>query len=191
MPLSSASQHALRLAASWLGAACIGLGTFVYFDELKGGLSFALGLPDAAEIGGQQRSAAAIADTGERASSHTVEIRAGRNGHYMTTAHINGRAIDVLVDTGASVVALTYEDAERAGIYMRPNDFTHRVRTANGVAKAAPVVLSRISIGDITVRDVQASVSEPGRLGTTLLGMAFLSRLQRADMRNGVLLLQE
>lgn len=191
MPLSSGSQHALRLAASWIGAACIGLGTFIYFDELKGGVSLALGLPQAGEVGGQQRSEAALSDTGERSSSGTVEIRAGRNGHYMTTAHVNGRAIDVLIDTGASVVALTYEDAERAGIYVRPSDFTHRVRTANGIAKAAPVVLSRVSIGDITVRDVQASVSEPGRLGTTLLGMAFLSRLQRADMRNGVLLLQD
>jgi aspartyl protease family protein len=189
MPLSSASQQALRLAASWLGAAAIGLGTFLYFDELKGGVSFALGLPPVGEA--SQRHEAVLSHSDQRSSGSTVEIRAGRNGHYMTTAHVNGRAIDVLVDTGASVVALTYEDAERAGIYVRASDFTHRVRTANGIAKAAPVVLSRVSIGDITVRDVQASVSEPGRLGTTLLGMTFLSRLQRADMRNGVLLLQE
>ena len=57
------------------------------------------------------------------------------------------------------------------------------VRTANGVARVAPVTLDRVSIGDITVRNVPASVSERGVLGTTLLGMSFLGRLSRVDMR--------
>ena len=83
-----------------------------------------------------------------------------------------------MVDTGASQVALTFEDASRAGIYVRDRDFTQQVRTANGVARVAPVTLDRVSIGDITVRDVPASVSERGMLGTTLLGMSFLKRLE-------------
>ena len=82
-----------------------------------------------------------------------------------------------MVDTGASLVALTYEDASRAGIYVRDRDFTQLVRTANGIARVAPVTLDRVSIGDITVRNVPASVSERGMLGTTLLGMSFLKRL--------------
>ena len=59
------------------------------------------------------------------------------------------------------------------------------------LARVAPVVLDRVSIGDITVRNVPAAVSEPGSLGTSLLGMSFLSRLQRVDMRGGTLVLQE
>ena len=51
--------------------------------------------------------------------------------------------------------------------------------------------IERISIGDITVRNVAASVSERGRLRTTLLGMSFLSRLERVDMRSGVLVLED
>jgi aspartyl protease family protein len=70
-------------------------------------------------------------------------------------------------------------------------DFTQMVRTANGVARVAPVTLDRVSIGDITVRNVPASVSERGMLGTTLLGMSFLKRPSSVDMRGGTLILQE
>jgi aspartyl protease family protein len=59
------------------------------------------------------------------------------------------------------------------------------------VARYASVKLDRISIGDITVRDVPAAVAEPGRLKTSLLGMSFLSRLSRFDMRSGLLVLQD
>ena len=104
-----------------------------------------------------------------------VALRAGPHGHFHANAEINGRRIEVMVDTGASLVALTFEDASRAGIYVRDSDFTQRVRTANGIARVAPVTLDRVSIGDITVRNVPASVSERGKLGTTLLGMSFLS----------------
>jgi aspartyl protease family protein len=65
------------------------------------------------------------------------------------------------------------------------------VSTANGVARVAPVTLDRITIGDITVRDVPAAVAEPGRLRTSLLGMTFLNKLSRFDMRSGVLVLQD
>ena len=96
-----------------------------------------------------------------------------------------------MVDTGASIVALTFEDAERAGLYIRDSDYTHRVNTANGLARIAPVTLDRVAIGEIMVRNVPAAVSEPGKLTTSLLGMSFLSRLQRVDMRRGVLVLHE
>ncbi len=120
-----------------------------------------------------------------------VEIAAARNGHFFTEAEIDGRPINIMVDTGATMVALSYEDAERAGIYVNASDFTHSVSTANGRARIAPVMLQSVSIGDITVRDVPAAVSEPGRLRTSLLGMSFLGRLSRFDMRSGLLVLQD
>ena len=70
-------------------------------------------------------------------------------------------------------------------------DGVNGVSTANGAAKVAPVTLDRVSIGDITVRNVPAAVSEPGKLGTSLLGMSFLGRLQQIDIRSGVLVLKE
>jgi len=187
MRLSSGVRLALSEAARWLLVAMMGIATVVWFDELKAGVSQALGLPPA-DPSVEVTNLESIADHG---SPGTVELRAGAHGHFTATATINGRAIPVLVDTGASMVALSHEDAERAGVFVRPGDFTGQVRTANGIARVAPVRLDSIGIGDITLYDVEATVSEPGRLGTTLLGMTFIGRLSRAEMRGGVLILQE
>lgn len=130
-------------------------------------------------------------DTFRSEDSGDVSLKATGNGHFESEAEVNGRTIDVMVDTGATLVALTFEDAERAGIFLRPSDFTHSVSTANGVAKIAPILLDRVSIGSITVRNVQAAVCERGKLEQTLLGMSFLSRLSRVDMRAGTLVLHE
>lgn len=138
-------------------------------------------------------NADAVPDNAEApaAVAGTVSLPAGAYGHFETEAEINGRPVDVMVDTGASLVALTYDDAQRLGIYVNPGDFTHIAQTANGTARVAPVKISRISIGDITVRDVSAVVSERGKSERTLLGMSFLGRLSRVEMRGGTLVLQE
>jgi aspartyl protease family protein len=125
------------------------------------------------------------------ATGGVVSLPAGAYGHFETEADVNGRPVDVMVDTGASLVALTYDDAERLGIYVNPRDFTHVAKTANGTARVAPVTISRISIGGITVRDVPAVVSERGKSERSLLGMSFLGRLSRVEMRGGTLVLQE
>ena len=121
----------------------------------------------------------------------SLSLRAGTNGHFNTRAEMNGRSVDVMVDTGASLVSLSYEDARSAGIYLNDADFKYRSSTANGTARIAIVTLDRVQIGDIEVRDVQAAVAEPGKLGTTLLGMSFLSKLRRFEMRGSELLLVE
>jgi len=105
-------------------------------------------------------------------------LRADRSNQFYAKAYINGRPVNVLVDTGASHVSLRYEDAERVGLYVSRSDFTHTARTANGTARIAPVWISRIRIGDIMVRDVQGYVGERGKKFVTLLGMAFLKRLK-------------
>lgn len=120
-----------------------------------------------------------------------VRISRGRGGHYSVRAELNNRSADVLVDTGATLVALTYEDARRAGIFVSGSDFKYRSRTANGIARSARVTIGRLRIGDITLRNVRASVSEPGALHVTLLGMSFLGRLSRVEMRAGELILQK
>jgi aspartyl protease family protein len=124
-------------------------------------------------------------------SRNGVELRADRTGHFSAKAYINGSPVEVLVDTGATVVALSFEDAERAGVYVRPGDFNGRVSTANGTARVAQVQLDSVSIGDIRVRNVRAVVSERGAMSGTLLGMSFLSKLGKVEMGNGRLLLTE
>lgn len=105
-----------------------------------------------------------------------VEIRAARNGNFYTDANINGTGMKVLVDTGASFIALTYKDAEALSLDPLNLDYSMKVHTANGVSTAAPVELDEVTVAGITVNNVQAIVSRPGALGITLLGMSYLSR---------------
>ncbi len=120
-----------------------------------------------------------------------VELAADNYGHYRARVEVNGRFIDTMVDTGATLVAMSHRDARRAGIVVTPSDYTGRVRTANGIARVAPVMLSRVRLGDIVVRNVRGLVSEPGKLDGTLLGMSFLGKLSRFEIRSGRLILQE
>jgi aspartyl protease family protein len=191
MALSSGARQAAAMAAGWaLAVGCTAISV-VYFSEIKVIAHSLLGLPEpgVARIADAAHTSPDPARSGN--GGRTVELRAGSYGHYRTTAEINGRPVTVLVDTGASMVALSFEDAQAAGIFVRDSDFTHRVSTANGFARVAPITIARISVGDITVRDVAGAVMENGKLGTSLLGMSFLGRLQRVDMRGGTLVLQE
>lgn len=197
--MSTVLKHAAGTAAGWLFAGACIVGSLVYFDELRSLTSTALGLKaeqaalkaEYERLQAKRRERVASAPPSARSSGRVVELSAGGNGHFFTSVEVNGRSVDVLVDTGATMVAFTNEDAERAGIFVRQSDYTLRVNTANGVARIAPVTVDTISIGDITVHNVQAAVSEPGKLKTTLLGMSFLGRLSRAEMRQGKLILEE
>jgi aspartyl protease family protein len=119
-----------------------------------------------------------------------TELKAGSMGHYRIKASINHSDIEVMVDTGASVVALSYEDAQKAG--LRPNtlDFNIPVSTANGVVKAARVKLDRVEIDTVRVENVEAMVLPQGALNGTLLGMSFLSKLSSFKSEDGVLTLK-
>ncbi len=186
--MTPGNQRLLREAVSWGIVALIGAAAIMHLDTLRSGTEQLLGLPSKNATDTRQD------DAGQIATAHygsVVEIEAAPNGHFNTEVEINGRPIAVMIDTGATMVALSYKDAERAGVYVNDSDFTSKVSTANGIARFAPITLDRISIGDITVRDVPAAVAEPGRLRTSLLGMSFLSRLSRFDMRSGVLVLQD
>jgi aspartyl protease family protein len=192
MALSAGMRQTLGVAASWLAVACTTDIGLVYFNEIRGVALSAPGLQLREVSPGADRPAGPVHTTPHTApSQRIVEIKAGAHGHYYASAEVNGRPIEVLVDSGASIVALTYDDAARAGVSVHDSNYTQRVSTANGLARVAPVVLDRISLGAITIRNVPAAVAEPGRLATSLLGMSFLARLQRVDMRAGTLTLQE
>lgn len=121
----------------------------------------------------------------------SAEIAADRMGHFITTAEIEHAAIKVLVDTGASFVALSYEDAEVAGLSPRTLTYDVPVVTANGQVEAARVVLSRVEIGNVLVRDVEGIVLPKGAYDGTLLGMSFLNKLSRFKVEDGTLYLDD
>jgi aspartyl protease family protein len=193
MAYSSAARNVAKLGGAWLAVAALSASSIIYFDEIRSVLGLKLGPGDFGMVAptSHQPQAESGITSRPRHADRTVELRAGSNGHFHTIAHINGRPVEVMVDTGASMVALTWEDAQRAGIFLRNSDFTQRVGTANGVARVAIVTLDTVAIDDITVRHVRAAVSEPGNLDTTLLGMSFLSQLGGTEMSRGVLLLKE
>ena len=119
----------------------------------------------------------------------TVEVARTVNGDFDVTAQINGARIAMVLDTGASSVVLTREDAKAAGLPLEVLAYTTNIETANGRTRAAPVTLDRIAIGGLVEHSVAALVAQPGQLKTSLLGMSFLNRLQSWEVRGDRLLL--
>jgi aspartyl protease family protein len=112
-------------------------------------------------------------------------------GHFLASTIINGILVQSVVDTGASVIALSMEDAARIGIFPNAGDFRLGLSTANGTIQAAPVKLREVRLGGIRLMDVEAVVLPAGKLKGTLLGMSFLRRLSSFQVSNGALLLKE
>lgn len=118
-----------------------------------------------------------------------VVVTADQRGHFSSTFKLNGRQVDGMIDTGATLVAVNTSTARRIGLSLNPSDFSHEVSTANGSIKAAVVMIDRLQIGTITINDVQAVVLDDKALQTNLIGMSFLSRLGKYQAENGTLLL--
>ena len=125
------------------------------------------------------------------ADSRSVIVSRDGRGHFQLDARVDGRRLTFMVDTGASVIALTADDAAMLGIHPSAREFTALVKTANGTVRAAPVELDRVEIEDITVRNVAAMVLPDGALSDNLLGMSFLSRLHRWEFADGKLVLEQ
>jgi aspartyl protease family protein len=117
-------------------------------------------------------------------------LKAGENGHFIVKAEINGRNVRVMVDTGASAVALSYEDAKDIGLRPGSLDYDVPVSTANGVVKAAGVNLDKVEIDGVRVSDVQGLVMPEGVMRGSLLGMSFLGKLESFKVEDGVLYLK-
>lgn len=123
-------------------------------------------------------------------NSRTVTLSRSSDGHFRTEARVDGRRVELIVDTGASQIALRASDAARLGIHPTPRDYNVRVSTANGITRAALIQLQRVEVEDIVVRDVAALVQPDEALGVNLLGMSFLSRVRWTHERGKLILEQ-
>lgn len=124
-----------------------------------------------------------------RVAANESRFRRARDGHFYVDADVNGTRIHFLVDTGASLVVLSPEDARAAGIRPSQQDFSGRASTANGIVRVAPVTLREIGVQQLSFYDVPASVLEQP-MPVSLLGMSFLSRLQGYETRDDELVLR-
>jgi aspartyl protease family protein len=161
---------AIRDLFSWTALALVLVGGYSYRDEL-GRIAFRIAgelSPPGASLGVEQRQA------GESA----VRIRRRADGHFVARVSVDGASVSMLVDTGASTVVLRQTDARLLGVDTRRLHYTVPVQTANGLAYAAHARLREVSIGSITLHNVDALVAQPGALKESLLGMSFLSRLR-------------
>lgn len=112
-----------------------------------------------------------------RTGRQNVTLNADARGHFVTMGSVNGGSVRFLVDTGATFITLPRAEAKRLGIdYLRGQ--RGRMQTANGVTIVYRVKLDTVRIGDIEVNNVDAVVSQNDGIGTTLLGMSFLNRMQ-------------
>jgi len=120
----------------------------------------------------------------------TVEVARTSAGDFAIAAEINAARVHMVLDTGASSVVLTPDDAKTAGLPLDLLNYSVSIDTANGRTRAAPVTLDRIAIGTLEEKSVEALVVQPGQLKTSLLGMSFLNRLQSWQVNGDRLVLK-
>lgn len=166
---------ALKHALAWIGIALVLVLGYSFRDDL----SSLVGRISAELLPAKPMETA----TGD------VEIRASRNGHFEADAKIEGVDVRLLVDTGATTMALSPGDAERIGFDLASLRFDRPVNTANGRTYVASVRLTRVDIGPISVADVAATVHRDG-LDQSLLGMNLLDRLSGFERQGDRLLLR-
>ena len=123
-----------------------------------------------------QAQAATPAAVHAPAAGAPAQVLKAADGHYWADALIDGKAVRVMVDTGASVVVLTPADAARLGLRLKSGDFSTTVITASGPVPAAPVALQTVAVAGARVEQVEALVVQRG-LPHSLLGMSYLGRL--------------
>ena len=132
--------------------------------------------------------AAVVTDAEGRKS---VILYMGENGHYQVDATINGVSVPMMVDTGATMIALSFEDADRIGLNPASLNFSSTVMTANGPARTAYVTLPEVDVAGIRRTNIAAGIAERGKLSGSLLGMNFLSQLKSFSFSGNEMRLQD
>jgi len=135
------------------------------------------------EIGGKQHTlrvgdapANVGGGAGSGASGSRIVLTAGGGGHFFTMGQINGRSTNMVVDTGATAVSLSVNEAQRMGLDYKSGQMV-QMSTANGVIPGWLIKLSSVRIGDVVVHGVDAIVSS-GSMPVVLLGNSFLTHFQ-------------
>jgi len=117
-----------------------------------------------------------------------IEVPRAPDGHFYLTARVNDVPVQFVVDTGATDVVLTRQDAMRAGIDPGRLNFSGQANTANGVVHTAPVRLRSFEIGALGTRNLRAWVNS-GEMDSSLLGMAYLQRFEKLEITRNRLVL--
>lgn len=134
--------------------------------------------------------AAALPEQAASPGSRAAFIDRETDGHFWARADVGGTQVKFMVDTGASIVALTYFDAQRLGLKPEGLDFDSEIRTAGGITYGAPVTLESIRIGRVRIENVNAVILRT-ELEQSLLGMSFLGELNSYEVRQGQMIIRQ
>ena len=151
--------------------------------------------PSAASVTAASPSATARTEAGKTSAYKPPEppiltVAADYRGHYVVHPSVDNFRVKMLVDTGASLVALTAADARALGIRLSSSDYKISLSTANGTVKGARVNLREVRLGSILVRNVEAVVLPEGALSMSLLGTSFLGKLKGYEVQTGRMVLR-
>ena len=174
--------RALRYLLTWAAFGLFLITSYTYRQDLSGVIYRVAGelVPAGQTI---------VVETEDK-SEHAVRVRRRFDGHFSVRAAVNGEAMLLLVDTGASTIVLKPADAARAGVDTRVLSYSVPVQTANGLGYAAPVHLRTVAIGPLVIHNVDALVARPGSVNENLLGMSFLMRLRSYEFSKEFLTLR-
>ena len=116
-------------------------------------------------------------------------VQRNRDGHFWLRASFNGVPLLLMVDTGASNIVLSPQDAKRIGLRTNQLDFSGRADTANGSVSFARATITSVGVGDQTFFDVPVTVNGAEMQGS-LLGMTLLDRFASVEFRGNTLILR-
>ena len=111
-----------------------------------------------------------------------------RDGHFYAGVRVESRDIRMLVDTGASMIALTGDDARDAGLYWDASELAPVARGASGLVMGVPVTIPDLAVGDFVAHEVQAVIIPEG-LAVSLLGQSFLGHIPKVAIADDKLTL--
>ena len=174
----------MRFGSLFFGTIVIGALVGWY---APGGSRPAAGAPPVPAVQAEEHLAAART---ERYHPDEVVLPRGDDGHFYAEVSSDTGKVMMLVDTGATVVALTANDAAMMGVDWSPGDVRPVARGASGDVYGVPVMLDRIDVGGIEARRVPAMVVPEG-LDISLLGQAFLSRVNRVEVAGDKMVLHD
>ncbi len=170
-----AMSEALSYIAIWAAIAGFLMLGYVYKDDLSDAFF-------------RVRSAM-IPSYAVTSTPHEVVLSADENGQFEVFGRVDGARVQFLVDTGASDIVLSPQDAQRLGIDVSKLDFDRDYETANGSGRGAAFTVASLSIGPITFTDVPVSINA-APMTTSLLGAPFFRRLKSFEIRDGKLYLR-
>lgn len=136
------------------------------------------------------RFMSAIDPSGVMVTSEGMMLHRAQDGHFWLRADVNGVPVRFMIDTGASNVVLSPEDARRVGIYTGLLDFSGIASTANGNVKFARATVSQVNVGDAVFYDVPVTVNGADMQGS-LLGMSVLRHFGSIEFRGDTLILRQ